>query len=254
MSLISDVLDYFVPNSLLAEIFSKLLLLDDVCRFDSALCNKQKRPSFIECIGSQFCVWLGDKDRDFTSDGISWLKIRSIKINNLICSRITDELAVKIGDVGSCLHWLSFKSHSQFTKSQNDLLTDQALVKLLVGCPNLHALDVSECKYITDGNVVQIALCSRLNKLNLSGCIRVSDISVIKLADNCSQLRKLSLYRCPLIKDMSIVRLVEKCHNLYSLDLRWCNVTNVSVIKIGEGCPYLECLYYIYRDLIAFLI
>jgi hypothetical protein len=36
-----DILDFFVPNAILSEIFSQLLSLEDICQFDSAISNVQ---------------------------------------------------------------------------------------------------------------------------------------------------------------------------------------------------------------------
>lgn len=107
MSIESDVLGHFVPNTILCQIFSQFLSLKDVCRFDTAMRNKYRRLIFLECISSEFCIWLGDKDRDLGSRAIFWLKNRSVKVRHLKCSQITDDIAEVISGFGSCLHWLS---------------------------------------------------------------------------------------------------------------------------------------------------
>jgi hypothetical protein len=104
-----DILGLFVTNGILSEIFSQLLSLQDICQFDSAMCNKNRRNVFLEFIRSEYCIFLGNKDRNFSSNAISWLHTLSIKIRHLNCDLITDEISSKIGDMGSCLYWISLK-------------------------------------------------------------------------------------------------------------------------------------------------
>lgn len=114
MSSKADVLGYFVPTALLSQIFSTLLSLEDICRFDSAICNKIKRLLYLECIQSASCICVGEKDQDLSSNAISWLRYRSIKIRHLKCSRINDDIAIKIGAFGSCLRLLSIRYENGF--------------------------------------------------------------------------------------------------------------------------------------------
>jgi hypothetical protein len=41
-----NVFRYFVSDSIFSQIFAELLSLKDICRFDSAICNKQKNQYF----------------------------------------------------------------------------------------------------------------------------------------------------------------------------------------------------------------
>lgn len=52
-------------------------------------------------------------ERDFSFDAISWLYSRSIKILQLKCNRVTDDMAVKLGGIGSCLHWISIENRDK---------------------------------------------------------------------------------------------------------------------------------------------
>jgi hypothetical protein len=122
MSSKSEVLGYFIPATILSELFSELLSLEDVCRFDTAICNKKKRPLFLECVSSESCLFLGDSDQDLSCNAISWLKNRSIGIKHLKCSHITDDVAVKICSIGSCLHWLSIRDGN---------MTDKNMIKII---------------------------------------------------------------------------------------------------------------------------
>lgn len=66
MSLESEVVGYALPDAILSLIISQFLSLDDISVFDIAICNKKRRLSFLECVKSESCIWLGDKQRDFS--------------------------------------------------------------------------------------------------------------------------------------------------------------------------------------------
>lgn len=229
-----DVLGYFIIDALLPEIFSVLLSLKDICRFDTALCNKKKRLLFLDCIRSESCIWLGDKDRDFNSTMISWLNTRSIKIRRLKCTRISNTIAMKVGHIGSTLHWLSLKDRN---------MIDESLCKIIDGCPNLQSVELNECRNITDESIIRlIETCPHLNSLDLTCCYKTTDLSVVSLAYRCPDLYSLNLDRCNNITDSSIIELADKCANLNTLNLSRLYVTDVSIIRIAEKCPHLHCL------------
>jgi hypothetical protein len=92
-----DLVDFFLTSVILTELFSEFLSLDDISRFDVAICNKKRRLLFYEILKSECCVFLGDNDRNISPKGIYWLKTKSISIQHLRCTRITNRLAAMIG-------------------------------------------------------------------------------------------------------------------------------------------------------------
>jgi hypothetical protein len=204
----SNMLGYFLPDGILFYICSQLLLLDDVFRFDSAICNRKRRPSYLGLIGSESCVFMGHKDRVLNSFAVSWLQNRSIRIRHLKCLPITDSIASKVGEIGNCLHWLSMGPD----------VTDAGVISVANGCPNLHTI-------------------------SLSGCPNVTDISVIKIAGTYPNLRSLDLTCCFTITNASIIKLAEGCPHLHSLHFDGCNeITDISIIRIAEVCPDLQSI------------
>lgn len=163
----SNVLGYFLPNAILSEILSKFLTLEDVWELDVAICDKEQRLQFINCIKSEYCIWLGDKERSVSNHAISWIKIRSIKVKNLMCNRVIYNIAVEIGEFGSCLSWLSIK---------DKLMVDKSVAKIAKGCPNLKSLELSGCNKLTDKSVEVIAeRCHHLETLVIYKCDNITD-------------------------------------------------------------------------------
>jgi hypothetical protein len=57
-----NILNHFLPEEILSQIFSKYLTVNDVSRFDAAITERKKRTLFLECIGSPASIWLGDEE------------------------------------------------------------------------------------------------------------------------------------------------------------------------------------------------
>jgi bacterioferritin-associated ferredoxin len=256
-----DILGYFVPNTILSEIFTKLLLLDDVCRLDTAMCDKNRRRLFLECVGSESCVWQGDENRYFSSAMISWLYTRSIKIRHLKCkcNRNKTDAAMKVGRCWSYLQWLSIKGHIvddgviEIAASCPNLqsieligcsITDRSIIRLSECCPHLHSLNLSFCDGITDTSIIRVAeRIPNLNKLTLATCRKITDKSIIKVAEHCPSLYSLSLQQCFLVTDMGIIRVAEGCPNLRHLNLANCmRISDTSIVRLAEGCANLSNL------------
>lgn len=70
--------------------------------------------------------------------------------------------------------------------------------------------------------------------LDLSGSSGISDVSVTRIGECLSDLEYLDLYLCPDVKNKDLT---------ISINLAECSsLTNASILKIAEGCPYLSYL------------
>jgi hypothetical protein len=213
----SDILDYFVPNAIFSEIFSKFLLFQDISRFDIAICNKNKRPLYLECVGSKSCIWLGGRDQDFSSYGISRLVNRSIKIWNLKCHRVNYNIARQISSIGSCLYWLSINCEWTYYCSS---IVDDILTQIVRGCPALRCLDLSSNVSISDiGMIMLVENCPNLQSLYVDDVRnQVTDVGVMHLAEGYPNLEDLRLNDFNSIeKDALLIKLKKACPKLHAL-------------------------------------
>lgn len=111
---------------------------------------------------------------------------------------------------------------------------------LAISCPKLEELNLSTCVRVTDKSIVLIARsCPRLRKLNLNRCDLISSVSVSAIAEYCRELAVVNLSRPLLqqktcISDDSIYDLVTKSKNLMELRLRNCEmVTDRTVVAMA---------------------
>ena len=109
----NDILNCFVPNEILCQIFSKFLSIQEISQFDIAMCNRAKRPIYLECIGSKECLWLGDKETASHPHRITWISKRKINIAQLKCCGANDSMAINFDRFGSSLQWLSLHDEWQ---------------------------------------------------------------------------------------------------------------------------------------------
>jgi hypothetical protein len=251
----SDVFGYFIPNSILSQIFSETLSIDDISRFDIAICNRKKRPQFLDCLKSFYSIWVGNKETKIEYDTISWLESRSMKMRHLKCFLDNKYIVVEdIGIFGGCLHWLSIQSSmiedsifSKMIQNCNNLkslnlsfcgnISDVGISTVLEACPNLLELNLSVCYKITDISILKIGeKYLTLHSLNISGNRNITDIGLMGIANGCPHLH--SLYLCDVkVSNLGLVRIAEKCPNLHTLDLSDCRrITDMGVVSIVEKC------------------
>jgi hypothetical protein len=178
---LDHILHYDLPQEILCLIFSNYLSVDDVCRFDSAISNHKKRPLFQLCIGSDACIWRGDKKKSVNSKGISWLNAKNIKIKHLKCGRVDDEMALQIAGFGIHVQYLDFED-----------INDRNLIMIVEGCPNVRDLALSRCWQITDTSAIKVVECYRdIESLNISRCPSITDDGLIAIAEHCHLLKEM---------------------------------------------------------------
>jgi hypothetical protein len=256
----SNILGCFVLDEILSSIFSEYLTIEDISRFDVAICcHTARRQAFLNLIQSGMCIFSGREQHK--SGYISWLSLRHVQVRELKCDPVLSGAELlKIVDCGRWLKKLELSGCINITYmsviriadgcpnlieldlSDCDNINDRNVMRIAVSHPNLVKLDISRCSYITNLSVTKIAdSCPNLTDLSLRRCCNITDISIIKIAQGCPNLVKLNLSSCRNITDESVLRIAQCCSNLRDLNLTYCsNISDMSIIGIVEGCPYLR--------------
>ncbi|KAG6553830.1 hypothetical protein Mapa_004747 [Marchantia paleacea] len=145
-------------------------------------------------------------------------------------------------------------------------LTDKGLIKLLTSCenlfelylyaipnftdkaykkfsntPRLKLLDVCGAQFLSDVGVAGIAECTLLESLNLTWCVRVTDVGLKALAQHCVFLESLSLHGLLGVTDDGIEELAKSCKDtLHTLDVNGCvNIKRRSKDELLQLFPHL---------------
>ncbi|KAF8403949.1 hypothetical protein HHK36_012056 [Tetracentron sinense] len=160
---------------------------------------------------------------------------QELKFLNLTrCIKLTDGGLQQILLKCSSLESLNLYALSSFT--------DEAYRKIeLLG--NLRFLDLCGAQNLSDQGLSCIAKCKHLVSLNLTWCVRVTDVGVIALAQGCSSLEFLSLFGIVGVTDKCLEALSRFCSNtLTTLDVNGCiGIKRRSRDELLQLFPHLRC-------------
>jgi hypothetical protein len=137
-------------------------------------------------------------------------------------------------------------------------LNDAALIKIAIGCKDLLEFDLSHCEKITDTGIIGIAEnLTNLEDLNIAhnpeidGFNYITDKGINNIAIKLLALKKLDLTDS-LLTDISLIKIAQNLFNLQYLDLTWCRlITDESIIKIAEKLTNLQYLNLSHNQLIT---
>lgn len=101
--------------------------------------------------------------------------------------------------------------------SHNANVTDDVLGKLAKYCRRLESLYLQYCVFITDGGAQALAVevnHDTLTSLDFSGCVLLSDHSVVALGQLCRKLRRLNLKAVNRVTEEGASRITHDCWDL----------------------------------------
>ncbi|XP_072984245.1 EIN3-binding F-box protein 1-like [Typha latifolia] len=104
-------------------------------------------------------------------------------------------------------------------------VTDQGLLPLIESSQGLVKVNLSDCVNLTDTSIATMVKAhgSNLKVLNLDGCKKVTDKSLLAVAENCSVIDELDLSRC-MVSDYGVAVLASARQlNLHVLSLAGCS-------------------------------
>jgi len=145
-------------------------------------------------------------------------------------------LAEEVND-GSVQPLTECKRVERLTLTSCINLTDSGLIALVENNSHLYSLDVSYPVpnttpgtqepvlrgHITETSVDAITQnCPRLQGLNISGCQKISNESLVRLAQRCRYLKRLKLNDCVQLQDSAVIAFAENCPNILEIDLQQC--------------------------------
>ncbi|PHT52322.1 EIN3-binding F-box protein 1 [Capsicum baccatum] len=186
-------------------------------------CRKLKSLSLVKCMGIKDLAL--QTSLLYPCESLRSLSIRS-------CPGFGSTSLAMIGKLCPKLHKLDLSGLCG--------ITDAGLLPLLESCEGLVKVNLSDCLNLTDQVVLSLAARhgETLELLNLDGCRKVTDASLVAIADNCSLLNDLDVSKCA-ITDSGVAALSRGVQvNLQVLSLSGCSmVSNKSVPslkKLGE--------------------
>eukprot|EP01018_Ginkgo_biloba_P018152 Gb_12010 [translate_table: standard] len=149
---------------------------------------------------------------------------------------------VKLTDNGLIVLLNNCRSIENLNLYADSSFTDKAYEKISQ-LTELRVLDVCGAQNLSDQGLLSIAKCRKLKSLNLTWCVRITDVSVKALAQNCPSLEFLSLFGILGVTDSSLEMLSKFCsQTLATLDVNGCiNIKKRSNNELLQLFPKLTC-------------
>jgi len=111
-------------------------------------------------------------------------------------------------------HAIKYKYSSVDLRELNHVVTDEHIEKIVEHLPELKRLLIKSDK-ITDATVIKVAEeLKGLQSLDLCGCDKISDEALIKVAEELKGLQSLSLWNCKMISDEALIKVAEELKGL----------------------------------------
>lgn len=104
----------------------------------------------------------------------------------------------------------------------------------------IQALDLSECKWLTDKALQTIARkCRDLRNLNIEGCFQIADSGINEISKNCLSLQKVNIFLSG-VSDVGLDNLVQRCTNLDQIKLGSRGNSNKMIASVCRNCTALK--------------
>jgi len=133
----------------------------------------------------------------------------------------------------ACTSWAKHSSICQTLGVENPFFSYRDFIKRL----NLASLN----EKVNDGSVMPLAVCSRVERLTLTGCKGLTDTGLIALVQNNSHLLALDISLDSQITEASINAIAENCRRLQGLNVSGCTkISNESMIKLAQNCRFIK--------------
>lgn len=133
----------------------------------------------------------------------------------------------------ACTTWPKHKSICQTLGVENSYFAYRDFIKRL----NLASL----AEKVNDGSVMPLAVCSRVERLTLTGCKGLTDSGLIALVQNNSHLLALDISLDVQITEASVNAIADNCRRLQGLNVSSCTkISNESLIKLAQNCKFIK--------------
>ena len=133
----------------------------------------------------------------------------------------------------TCTTWPKLANISTTLSNTDPTFTYRDFVKRL----NLAAL----AEGINDGSVVQLSVCSRVERLTLTSCQGLTDTGLIGLLTDSINLLALDISGDTQITSESMMVLADNCKRLQGLNISGClKITTESMIAVAKSCRHIK--------------
>ncbi|KAJ8577168.1 hypothetical protein ON010_g2043 [Phytophthora cinnamomi] len=164
---------------------------------------------------------------------------RLVRLRMVHCSQIRDVGVEAIVRTNPRLEEISL--------SFCERITDRCFLTIGKSCPGLAAVEVELCVQLTNSAMKYLATMlvnpTKLRRLNLGGCRRISDEGLLEVAKVCTGLQKVNLRHCDRMTDLSVRTLTHNCLELEALNVEELEALSYKIFVFdqeGDGRGVVE--------------
>jgi len=155
----------------------------------------------------------------------------------LQCMRVSKRWAKTSVDLlwhrPTCTDWNKHSSICNTLSSPHPYFAYKDFIKRL----NLASLAES----VNDGSVVSLAVCTRIERLTLTGCEHITDHGLVGLLTGSHNLLALDISGTRDITEASMMVLADNCTKLQGLNISGCSkISNDSLVAVANSCKQLK--------------
>lgn len=133
----------------------------------------------------------------------------------------------------SCTDWKKHRVICQTLGFENPTFSYPVFIKRL----NLAAI----AENVSDGSVMPLAVCSRVERLTLTNCRGLTDVGLVSLVDKSASLLALDISNDRNITEKSINAIAQHCTRLQGLNISGCDgISNDSMIGLARSCRHIK--------------
>lgn len=232
------------PIDILRVILNYLKVLD-IVKFDTSLVNHSARSVYLQAIkGRDFSTYFHDKI-ELNIPQIHWLSLRQVSIPYLYLpssSQVESYLSGSFEE--DCAALIRQNSQILKTISIPNCQFNGVFFNSMRNCGNLIEIQLPNGQFSDDQFIQLIESISNLEieKLDISGCHRLTSRSIDILCEFCPHIQGLVLGNLQFLDDLVMSKVFNACTKIRSLDLSGTLITDKSVNSILEVYPDLESL------------
>lgn len=129
--------------------------------------------------------------------------------------------------------WGCLKNVISTVRRADSFFDYASLIKRL----NLSALGVE----VSDGTLMPLSMCKRVERLTLTGCTKLSDQSLTAMLENNRSLLALDVTGVECITDKTMLVLANNCVRLQGLNITNCKkITDESLQAVAQNCRHVK--------------
>ncbi len=241
-----------IADDIWYDIFTEWVKIKDVCRLDSALCHKGRRPAFLQLISLKVLLFnreeinvLEMNQESFTHSelgeaSLKWILKRGIHLASLRLPdhrlNATDQQSIRDA-VASLVLDGRFDKLEMISLRACSYIKDADLAAIFLKCyGSVKIIDIRACGLI-ESSAAHIKRCTKLEAFAANGNESAADMA--EIFQSCPRLRKVVLGSR--LTDEVVLSVAAHCPLLEHLDFGYCSAVSDSAIRrVAESCPLLQ--------------